>query len=473
MPQITVDRLQVVEALQEVPPEQLEWMIAAGKARQIAAGEILFNMDAALDKTYFLLEGKVRLGLIQKKNFKEAAIMEPGAVMGFLPFSRGKTAVVNAECIKDCLVLEVPADEIRKAIRLHFELTEALVHVMTNRVRMYTTQQQQIEKMAALGKLSAGLAHELNNPVASIIRNAAFLLDKLDHFAEMFEQLAALCIDPEQVKELEHKVTTLLKQPERPALSMMERAELEDELNMQLESYQIADYCLVETLADGGFQPEEIAAVTDLVPPESVETVLGWVNHQLNVRKTVKDIKEASERISGLVTAIKGFSHMDQGTDKQAVDIHAGLENTLTIMEYKLRKAKVEVTREFDPELPRVMAVVGEMNQVWTNIIDNAIDAMEANGNGKLTIKTGKDARNVYVQISDNGPGIPEDIQTRIYDPFFTTKEVGKGTGLGLDVVMRIVTQHRGAIKLKTSDQGTTFFICLPVQDNLNQHLSV
>lgn len=463
MSQVTVPQLKAMETLQGVPENQLQWLISVGTVRTLQAGDVLVARGSPLNITQFILDGKLRIGIKQGNQFKEAGTAESGKVLGYLPYSRGTEVAVQVECVTDCRVLEVAADEIKAATRTHFELTEALVHTMTSRVRSFTTQQQQIEKMVALGKLSAGLAHELNNPAASIVRNAAFLTKYFNEKPALFEQVASLNFEPQQLKQLQQKLQFIFTRPEQPALGMMEKAQLEDDLNDLLADKNINDYCLAENFAEEGLQPAEVEEISALVPAESLAAVLGWINNQLSINKMVKDIKEASERISNLVSAVKGFSHMDQGTDKQFVDVHKGLENTLTIMDYKLKKSGVEVVKSFDTEMPQIKAVPGELNQVWTNIIDNAIDAMEGKRDGKLEIVTEHDPRNVHITIRDNGPGIPEDMQSRIFDPFFTTKEMGKGTGLGLDVVKRIVSQHQGTIKLKSVPGNTAFLICFPV----------
>ena len=178
----------------------------------------------------------------------------------------------------------------------------------------------------------------------------------------------------------------------------------------------------------------------------------------------VEDIREASKRIFYLIQSVKNFTHMDQGKGKELIDIHTGITNTLTMMQYKLKKANIDVVEEFDPHLPKIMALVGELNQVWTNLIDNAVDAMEEKGKGKLTIRTELDRPFARISIIDNGPGIPEDIRTSIFDPFFTTKGIGKGTGLGLDMVCRIVQQqHHGTVKVESIPGRTEFIVCLPI----------
>jgi signal transduction histidine kinase len=179
----------------------------------------------------------------------------------------------------------------------------------------------------------------------------------------------------------------------------------------------------------------------------------------------VNDIEESSQRIEKLIGAIKKFTHMDRDHDKEQTDIHSGIRNTLTMLGYKLKKGNVQLVEEYDTTLPKVEAYVGELNQIWTNLIDNALDAMEVNNKGKLEIKTRRGKQSIEVAIADDGPGIPEEIKNKIFDPFFTTKEIGKGTGLGLDVVSRIVRQHGGSVKVNSTPGRTSFVICFPLKE--------
>jgi signal transduction histidine kinase len=192
--------------------------------------------------------------------------------------------------------------------------------------------------------------------------------------------------------------------------------------------------------------------------------VFNWISQLLNTERMVQDIQESSRRIADLVSSVKIFTHMDRGSNKEYADIHIGIRNTLTMLGYKIRKGNITLVEDFDETLPPVNAMIGELNQVWTNLIDNALDAMETNGKGTLTIKTKKDREFVQVSIIDDGPGIPEDIRTRIFDPFFTTKEIGKGTGMGLEVVQRIVQQHHGSIKVISEPGKTEFVVCFPIE---------
>jgi signal transduction histidine kinase len=245
----------------------------------------------------------------------------------------------------------------------------------------------------------------------------------------------------------------------------VQRTELEDELRDWLDGKKIANSDeIAENFLEYGFSCDDMEHFYEHVPEQYLSPILNWINTNLVTERMVQDIQEASQRIFRLIQSVKNFTHMDQGKGKELIDIHSGIANTLTMMQYKLKKGNIEVVEEFDPGLPKVMALVGELNQVWTNLIDNAVDAMEESGKGKLIIRTECDRQYARISIIDNGPGIPENILSSIFDPFFTTKGIGKGTGLGLDVVMRIIQgQHHGTVKVNSVPGRTEFIVCLPI----------
>ncbi|RYE13302.1 MAG: GHKL domain-containing protein [Sphingobacteriales bacterium] len=363
------------------------------------------------------------------------------------------------------VALVIPLEKMKEVGKLHYELTEALVHIMTTRVREVTAVLQQNEKMMALGKLSAGLAHELNNPAAAIVRNTSSLKDQIKHLPDLFKQIAAIQLDMGEIEPVNAFIAEVINRPDKPVLSMMQRADLEDDIIDWLEDHEIDNDAMAETLVDMGFSISDLEKLRDQTSAECIAPVLAWVNNNLVTDKLVTDIQEASRRISELVGSVKTFTHMDRDGNKQVIDVHTGIGNTLKMLGYKFKKGNIELKEEYSPDVPKVNAMPGELNQVWTNLIDNAIDAMEVNNSGILTISTKKDGDFVQVKIIDNGPGIPEDIKSKVFDPFFTTKEMGKGTGMGLDVVSRIIRQHNGTIKVKSVPGETEFEVCLPLQD--------
>lgn len=361
-------------------------------------------------------------------------------------------------------IMTYPLDKMKELINHHFEITQALVHVMTTRVRDFMTIQQQNEKMMALGKLSAGLAHELNNPAAAIVRGSTSLLNHIRISPETFKEVIAIKMTAADVDKVSNKMFEVLARKEKPVLTLMQRAAREDDFAECLKSHNVTNSGeIAENLIEFGFTSQDMEDFALIVPPEYLPQVLNWVNNNLVTEKMVNDIQESSQRISKLVSAVKNFTHMDRGYDKEYIDIHSGISNTLTMLTHKIRKGNVQLAEEYDTSLPPVKAFVGELNQVWTNLIDNALDAMEVNTKGLLRIKTKRDRQYAEVTITDDGPGIPADIKNQIFDPFFTTKEIGKGTGLGLDVVTKIVRQHGGEVKVNSEPGNTTFAVCFPI----------
>jgi signal transduction histidine kinase len=341
-------------------------------------------------------------------------------------------------------------------------LVQRLVSLMSDRVREVTTADQQRDKLIALGKLSAGLAHELNNPAAGATRAANDLITVLAELRAADLRLCSHDLTPEQHSAIrdfesaaiEHTVTA--KQ-----LNSLEQSDLEDLLVTWLEEHGIKDpWKFSNNLVEAGIDASALERMLGEVEPGAIADVLARVNSQLAAAKLAREIKIGTARISELVGAIKEYSYMDQASVQQ-VDVHKGLESTLLILKYKLRKKNIALTREYAEDLPRIKAYGSELNQVWTNLIVNAIEAMDEGG--KLKVRTRKEPTDILVEIRDNGSGIPETVKTRVFEPFFTTKAVGEGTGLGLDTVARIVRKHRGNIRFESKPGDTCFQVRLPV----------
>ncbi|OJW12972.1 ATP-binding protein [Mucilaginibacter sp. 44-25] len=466
MNKVTLAELRAIPALETVPDDQLQWLLNNGETRKLEAGEHLTEVNTALSYTYIIIEGRIRLCMVQNGKLREIAIIQAHSISGYLPFSRATKTPGYTECTKKTRLLSIHKDKMKEAIKLHYELTEAMVHAMTSRVRDFTSLQQQNEKMFALGKLSAGLAHELNNPASAITRGAAALQCQVKHLPELFKDVAAIDMKPEKIDSINQLLINKTTQTNRPILTMLQRADKEDEITDWLLDHHIKDLDMAENFADFDFSPADLDHLNNCTPSPKLDVVLAWMNNYLLQEKMVADIRDSSQRISELVSSVKNFTHMDRDTDKQLLDIHAGLRNTITMLNYKLRKHNIEVQENFDTSLPQVKALAGELNQVWTNLIDNAIDALENTPNSRLTIRTQKDGDFVCVYIGDNGPGIPAELQSQIFDPFFTTKEMGKGSGLGLDVVTRIIRQHNGSVKVTSEPGNTVFTVCFPINDN-------
>jgi len=465
MQTVTAEWLQSTEVFKEVPLDQLQWMIDNSEHISLPEGASFFKSGDPVKGAYVVVKGRIRLYVLFNREMSEISVLAPGDISGALPFSRGITATVNAKVLEDSTIMLLPLEKFREMISRFYELTAAMVHVMTNRVRNYTSLQQQNEKMMALGKLSAGLAHELNNPAAAIVRGSESLVKHLQLEPELFKDVINVKMEAADVDFITGKLFEILQRKDKPRLTLMQKTELEDDLRDFLDDNKVENSDeIAENFLEFGFNCDDMEHFQQHIPEPYLSPVLNWINTNLVTERMVQDIQEASQRIFRLIQSVKNFTHMDQGKGKELIDIHTGIESTLTMMHYKLKKANIEVVEDFDPGLPKVMALVGELNQVWTNLIDNAVDAMEPQGKGKLIIQTEEDHQFARISIIDNGPGIPEEIKRSIFDPFFTTKGIGKGTGLGLDVVMRIVQgQHHGSVKVNSVPGRTEFIVCLPI----------
>ena len=456
--------LKTFEALKDVPEDQLQWLIDQSHCRMLPDGEVLVKPGLPIPGTHFIISGMLRLDMAIGGVKREIARFTAGEITGYLPYSRAKDSTAYGLIIGESQLMTFPKDKMPELIRGRFELTQALVHVMTNRVRTFTTLQQQNEKMLALGKLSAGLAHELNNPASAIVRDSDSLLKHLKLQPEDFKTVVSIRMEPEQVDAVSDELFRILDERKPGPLTLRQRTQKESEIEDLLEDLGIADTGeMAENLVGFGFEPADLFSFKEHIPQAYLPAVFGWINNLLVTERMVQDISESSKRIADLVASVKTYTHMDQGPDKQYADVHIGIRNTLTMLGYKMKKGNITLREEYDETIPPVKALIGELNQVWTNLIDNAVDAMESNGRGTLTIRTERDREFVRVSIIDDGPGIPEEIQSRIFDPFFTTKEMGKGTGMGLEVVQRIVLQHRGSIKVTSAPGRTAFMVCFPI----------
>lgn len=466
MEPITAIQLKNIPSLKEVPLEQLQWLISQSEEKLVPEGELLFKAGDPVIATIILVSGKVRISATINGHYREIVELNDDNITGWLPFSRVKNAMGNGLCLKDTRVLICPAEKIKAHIEQHYELTEALVHIMTTRVRETTSSQQQNEKMMALGKLSAGLAHELNNPVAAICRSSDKLFENISHIPAIFKEMAALCLSQEQATAIVDNLQQWSAGKPTKALSVLELSDKTTAIEDWLDSKNISRIEIAEILAEYGVEPAALEDFSSLFDPAHLEVIFSWIDGSLEANRMVSDLQISSKRISDLVSAVKRYTYMDQEPDKQFIDIHTGIRNTLTMLDYRFRKGNVEIVENYDASLPKIKALPGELNQVWTNLVDNALDAMEPGRQGRLEIATTKDRQCVHVTITDNGPGIPEEIQSRIFEPFFTTKDMGKGTGLGLDVVSQIVQRHRGSVKQTSVPGKTIFTISFPIENN-------
>jgi signal transduction histidine kinase len=383
-------------------------------------------------------------------------------VSGKLPFSRMTTMAATGHAATNVRILQFPVRLFPELMQRMPVLVQRLVGIMSDRVREVTTIDQQQDKLMSLGKLSAGLAHELNNPAAAATRAANDLVATLAELRAADLRLCQHNLTDEQETAIRDFESKAIEYTNTAApLNSLDQSDREELVATWLEEHKIEDpWKLSGNLVEAGVNTASLERISETIDASAFADVLARVNAQLATARLASEIKTGTARISELVRAIKEYSYMDQASVQQ-VDVHNALDNTLLILKYKLRKKNIVVTRDYATELPPIKAYGSELNQVWTNLIVNAVEAM--NEGGTLKVRTKREPTDILVEIRDNGSGIPADVCSRVFEPFFTTKPVGEGTGLGLDTVARIVRKHRGNIRFQSKPGDTCFQVRLPL----------
>ena len=441
-----------------LPDDQIAWFLGQTREVSLEAGEIYARQGDPPDAMFVLLEGEFEW----RGEFGGETIVingKIGDVTGALPFSRMKQFTVTGRAVKPGRILRFPAALFPDLITRMPELAKRLVGIMADRIREATRLEQQRDRLAGLGKLSAGLAHELNNPASAAKRAATQLRDTLKRIKDASHELGRRELTSTQKAEIEKLEASFIQRDEPPpdALTI---SDLEDQLDSLLRSHGQNDlWQLAAELAQKGIQPSALESLFENLDAGTARAALVRIAASVEIASLLNEIESSTSRISDLVRAIKEYTYMDQSS-VQNVDIVKGLETTLTILNHKLKRG-VAVQRDYQPVPLLVDSFGSELNQVWTNLIDNAIDAMD--GKGELRVRTYRDDGCVVVEIGDNGPGISPEIGAHIFEPFFTTKSVGEGTGLGLDTVQRIVKKHRGNIQVNSKPGDTRFRVWLPL----------
>ncbi|MFT6748009.1 MAG: signal transduction histidine kinase, partial [Glaciecola sp.] len=432
--------------------------------KTFADTEPLFEPDSGADFFLIILEGEFKTYLKVDSGRKFVNSFGKNVVTGVLPYSRIKKYGAIAISCGESLVFMMHKNHLQEMIKEYYELTASLVHTMTSRVREFTKMQTQNEKLMALGKMSAGLAHELNNPASAMARSGKELKKHLASTPEKFKEILEIKITPEEVDAVNTIMFNRIS-GEKQYLSMIEKSGLQDDLMDFLEDREVPDAEeIVDSLLDYGFTEDDLENISDNVGDKHFSSVIHWIASNLVTEKMVEDINEAAQRISTLIGSIKSFSYMDKGQDMEQINIHEGLNSTLSLLEHRIQKKGHLLEVNLSKDMPNIAGMPGELNQVWMNILGNAVDALgDKRGTVSVTTKYNKDVVEIF--LNDSGSGIPDDVKSRIFEPFFTTKGIGEGTGLGLDIVKKIIDKHRGVITVKSEPGNTTFKIVLPVKN--------
>jgi signal transduction histidine kinase len=451
-----------VPAFADLPDDQIAWFLSQSEEMHLKAGDIYVRQGDPADSMFVILEGQFQW----RGEFGGETVVlsgKPGDVTGVLPFSRMTQFTVSGRAITDGRVLRFPASLFPDLVQKMPELVRRLVGLMSDRIREATRLEQQRDRLASLGKLSAGLAHELNNPASAAKRAASQLRDILKKIRDASLELGRRDLTSAQKSEIE-KLEALFTQKDVVPPDALTISDLEDQIDSLLRSHGQNDlWQLAADLARRNVKPNVLESLFATLDADTARAALVRIAASVEVASLLHEIESSTSRISDLVRAIKEYTYMDQAA-VQNVDIVKSLETTLTILNHKLKQG-VAVRRDYQRVPLLVNSFGSELNQVWTNIIDNAIDAM--GGKGELRVRTYREDTCVVVEIGDNGPGISPEVKPHIFDPFFTTKGVGQGTGLGLDTVQRIVRKHRGSIQVSSKPGDTRFQVWLPLAEAL------
>jgi signal transduction histidine kinase len=440
-----------------IPREQLEWLAKVGHLRTLEAGYVLTAPGNAPGGMFIVLDGHLSIRVNRGAGSHIVMEWHGGDVTGLLPYSRIKTPPGEVVAERQTVILVIDPPHIPHMIRECHELTEILVHVMIDRARAFKSSELLDEKMVSLGKLSAGLAHELNNPASAVARSAKTLVAELERLDAATRQVCQLNLSDTQFSSVvalrdEHRTTPVGRSP-------LETADSEDALADWLDEHHVSGVP-VEQLAASAFEPSDLEKISGAIGSDKMAPVLAHIASGQTARRLAEEINSAATRIHALVDAVKGFTYMDQQAALKPVEISRGLSDTITVLGAKAKANSVDVRLEIPKNLPSIDGYGGELNQVWLNLLDNAIDATPK---GHVRVTANVEAGKLVVRIIDDGSGIPADLAARIFDPFFTTKEVGEGTGLGLDIARRIVDRHHGEIDLTSNEHGTEFRVTLPL----------
>ncbi len=457
------ETLRRVPLFSKLPEDKLEWISEQGEEIRLEPGTTIATQGDPPDGFYVVLEGETEW--TRKVGGQDVFVVKlgEGSIFAELILVLDAPYPTTGRAITPVRLFKLDVPSFWEMLRICPEILRSILAAPVKRAELHESVSQQHARLISLGTMAASLAHELNNPAAAVGRSAREAREAFRESSSRAVKLGELEMSPAERAFVGGLPDEVAKRTEdAPTLDSLERSDREDEVAIWLEDHGVEEaWKLSPTLVGAGLDTDWLEDLAGRLSNEdTLDGVLVWLASEISGDVLLREIQQASARISELVGAVKSYSHMDRASQKEA-DVHEGLENTLVMLGHKLKKGNVRVTREYEEDLPRVCAHGSELNQVWINLIDNAIDAVEGDGNVK--IRTAHENDRVLVEISDDGPGIPEEIRERIFEPFFTTKDVGKGTGLGLDISYRLVEELGGDIRVLSEPGDTRFQVRLPI----------
>ena len=452
--------LRRVPLFAELSEEDLTWVADAGEAVELSGGDLLAGEGDAGDALFVIISGELEVVKRSRTVDVPIAVLGAGEIVGEMAIFEAQPRMASVRAATPTRVIRVGRDVILELVRTRPLTTLSMLRTVMGRLRGTEAMLREREKLAALGTLSAGLAHELNNPAAAVQRSASLLQDGLDRWAAATSALGPVVDDHEHavlVAELAAEVARHAGNP--PSLDPLDASDRAWELETFLSDRGLGDAGeLAPALVAGGWDRAHLERIEAAFPGDALGRVVTWIAAGSAVHALVDEVATGARRITEIVKAVKEYSFMDQAP-VQRVDVRAGLDNTLVILRPKL-KSGVTIVRDYEQDLPEIEAFGSELNQVWTNILDNAIDAM--GGQGEIRIRALARDADLVVEICDDGPGMPPDVRDRIFEPFYTTKPPGSGTGLGLHISHNVVARHGGRITVRSRPGETCFEVALP-----------
>jgi signal transduction histidine kinase len=461
----TVEQLRPVDLFEGLSDAELQRWADAATIRQLGPGEVVSEQGRSAPAFQLVLSGTLEAVAVDQQGRAEPVgeHLAPTWIGAIAVLTNG-VSLVRMMAVTDATLASIESEDFIQLVLAHRSVFDRVMAQVRPVVTRITAMEANRDRLAGLGTMAAGLTHELNNPAAAAQRASADLAEALDVLSSTLGHFVESGVEREQAQELvEIQRRALSTCTARTSLDALDAADAEDEMNDALEDLGVPEpWRLSEPLAGAGMDRATLVRVAELAGP-ATPPALQWIAASLTARKLAAELAESTQRMSSLVAAVKAYAYMDRGEMVEA-DIHEGLETTLTVLGHKLKHTQIDVVREYDRSLPKLTVHGGELNQVWTNLLDNAIQAL--GDGGTITIATALEGPCVRVDIADDGPGIEQGARERIFDPFFTTKDVGQGTGLGLDTARRIISErHHGSIDVDSEPGRTVFHVWLPVQE--------
>ena len=463
-----IDRLVNLPKFNTIPLKEIEWLVAHGKFELHDVGTVLAPEGKPLKRLWIIISGCVAVRSDRGAGSRLVIEWRSGDVSGILPYSRMTAPPVNNYVSEKCEILAIDSKYFAEMIHLCPLFTAYTVHLMLDRARSFNASDLQAEKMISLGKLSAGLAHELNNPAAAVLSNAKMLLPELFKADAASRKLGSINLTQDQINLIDKVRSTCTNKNINKILSPLERTNREDEISLWLLDHNV-DIEYAHIISETPLSISDLDELANSLAENTLSASIQWIATGCTLNMLAVDVEKAASRISDLVGAVKRFTYMDNLGKSAYADVEIGLRDTLRMVAAKVKSKGASVELEVKKNLPQVNAAGSDLNQVWMNLIDNALDAIPQGGQIKISALRENDR--VIVSIADNGTGIPQDIIAKIFDPFFTTKPPGQGTGLGLDITRWLVRCFNGDIDVKSEPGSTEFRVRLPIISTKNNEI--